>query len=198
MILKPTSRRFAGTFFVAFFTLVWNGIIGLFIFQLIQQPFGVGTIFLGLFLTPFVLVGTLLLLVAAHSILSLFNPTVEIDIPTTELRLGSSTGVRWQIRGRRSRIVRLILALEGQEEVSYMRGTTKIQEKRVFASMPLLNVDSPPEQGVANVNVPADVMHSFAARNNKIAWSLRVHGEIRRWPDIADEFELTIKPQVGE
>jgi hypothetical protein len=35
-------------------------------------------------------------------------------------------------------------------------------------------------------------MHSFAAKNNKIVWTLHVRGEIPRWPDVDDEFPFTV------
>jgi hypothetical protein len=43
------------------------------------------------------------------------------------------------------------------------------------------------------VGVPA----SFTAANNKIVWTIRARGEIARFPDVAEEFEITMKPQEG-
>jgi hypothetical protein len=40
-------------------------------------------------------------------------------------------------------------------------------------------------------------MHSFAARNNKITWTLRVRGEIPKWPDIDDEYPVHVAPKLA-
>jgi hypothetical protein len=37
-------------------------------------------------------------------------------------------------------------------------------------------------------------MHSFSTQHNKIVWSIRVKGEIARWPDLNEEFALTVLP----
>jgi hypothetical protein len=37
-------------------------------------------------------------------------------------------------------------------------------------------------------------MHTFEGRNNKVLWRLHVTGGIPRWPDIDDEYPLTILP----
>jgi hypothetical protein len=37
-------------------------------------------------------------------------------------------------------------------------------------------------------------MHSFEAGHNKIIWSLRVHGDIYRWPDVKDEYPIVVLP----
>ena len=42
--------------------------------------------------------------------------------------------------------------------------------------------------------IPANVMHSFVASNNKITWKLKFQGDIRRWPDVKDEFDLVVRP----
>jgi hypothetical protein len=41
-------------------------------------------------------------------------------------------------------------------------------------------------------------MHSFKADNNQIIWSLTVHGDIPRWPDIKDSFEIVVPPMRPE
>ena len=35
-------------------------------------------------------------------------------------------------------------------------------------------------------------MHSFTAPHNKIEWKVKLHGDIRRWPDVRDEYELNV------
>ena len=37
-------------------------------------------------------------------------------------------------------------------------------------------------------------MHSFEAPNNRVRWTLIVHGDIPFWPDVRDEFPITVLP----
>ena len=37
-------------------------------------------------------------------------------------------------------------------------------------------------------------MHTFVAPNNKVLWRLRVEGQIPRFPDVKDEYPVTILP----
>ena len=45
-----------------------------------------------------------------------------------------------------------------------------------------------------NLNVPADVMHSFDAPHNKIQWKLIVRGVPEAWPEYEREFPIIIHP----
>lgn len=42
--------------------------------------------------------------------------------------------------------------------------------------------------------IPAMSMHSFAADNNWVTWRLRVRCDIPNWPDLMEEYVLTVKP----
>ena len=37
-------------------------------------------------------------------------------------------------------------------------------------------------------------MHSFEADSNKIIWEIKVEGEIARWPDVSQNFPITVDP----
>ena len=37
-------------------------------------------------------------------------------------------------------------------------------------------------------------MHSFSSDNNAVVWSLVVHGEIDRWPDVSESYEVEVRP----
>jgi hypothetical protein len=41
-------------------------------------------------------------------------------------------------------------------------------------------------------------MHSFAAPNNKIVWTIEVHGHIAGWPDVKEEYELKVTPAAAD
>ena len=52
--------------------------------------------------------------------------------------------------------------------------------------------------GESTIAVPRDTMHSFEAKHNKVVWELRVHADIRRWPDVREEFRFTVLPEIAE
>jgi hypothetical protein len=48
--------------------------------------------------------------------------------------------------------------------------------------------------GQTRFTIPRDTMHSFTSSNNKIIWMLHLSGDIKRWPNIKEEFEIVIRP----
>ena len=49
--------------------------------------------------------------------------------------------------------------------------------------------------GRVQLGVPECTAHSFNAFHNKIRWVLRIHGEIERWPDVDEEYEILVLPR---
>jgi hypothetical protein len=88
------------------------------------------------------------------------------------------------------------ITLEGREEATYRRGTSTSTDKSVFASIELARVTHPKEmkRGRVKAAIPAGTMHSFASKNNKFVWELKVVGEIPRWPDVGEEYAIDVKP----
>lgn len=177
--------------------LFWNGIVGVFVWQLVGQwragsPDGCLTVFL----VPFVLIGLVLAAGVPYQLLALANPRPELTLGTSSPRLGETTRLDWRFRGRAARIRRLTLTLEGQEKATYRRGTDTTTSTETFARLTLLDTEDRTRIGAGSVEleVPADTMHSFDAPNNKIVWTLKIAGTIRRWPDVGDEFALTVRP----
>ena len=118
---------------------------------------------------------------------------------TNAAPLGSGVELRWDVSGRTERIEKLAITLEAREEATYQRGTNTYTDRRTFAQLTVAELSDPREMltGDTTFTVPPDTMHSFAARNNKIVWCLRVKGSIRFWPDVNDEFPFTVLP-AGE
>jgi hypothetical protein len=152
--------------------------------------------FLALFLTPFVVVGLVLVGAFVSQVLALSNPVPRITLNRRVLRPGERLEVDWQMRGRVQALRRLRLSLEGREEATYRRGTDTRTDREVFATVDLLDTGDLATMAAGRVarDLPARLMHSFAAKNNKIVWALRVRGEIPRWPDVDEEFVVTIAP----
>ncbi len=104
--------------------------------------------------------------------------------------------MRWKISGKTSAIQRLRIYLEGREEATYRRGTSTYTDSNVFTEIDLIDTTSPMKMshGHVSLNIPGDTIHSFVSDNNKIIWSLKVSGDIARWPDIENEFKFTVLP----
>ena len=41
-------------------------------------------------------------------------------------------------------------------------------------------------------------MHTFTANNNKIIWTIKMKGDINRWPDIDESFDITVTALMTE
>ena len=49
-------------------------------------------------------------------------------------------------------------------------------------------------EGTVDVQIPADLMHSFKSDNNAIEWTIILHGDIPLRPDVKFEFPITVSP----
>ena len=158
--------------------------------------------FEALFLTPFAAVGLGAIGAVFYFLLALFNPRPFVTA-SSPIMLGESLEVEWETAGKVERIRSFRITVEGREEATYARGTTTSTDKETFM---VLEVARELEamrgmgaqalrRGKAKIVVPAHAMHSFASNNNKIVWALKVHGEIRLWPDVDEEYELEVEPR---
>ncbi len=198
VVLRPGAARLgklAGAILVACF---WNGIVSVFVAQAVQswmrhKP----EWFLMIFLIPFVAVGLVMVGFVIRCFLELFNPRPIVTLAPGAVRIGGTADVRWRLEGRAHVLRRLTLRIEGREEAQYRRGTNTVTDRSVFAAYELANATDRAaiRSGQARLTLPAGLMHSWAAPNNKIVWSLKVTGEIAWWPDLQQEYPLTVLPQ---
>jgi len=195
--LKPASTPTKNLGLSLFFCIFWNGIVGAFVFFLVRDWMaGHQQWLLLLFLSPFVLIGLLILYGVFHSFLSLFNPRTSLSLSTNILKPGQTVTVRWSFQGNAERIESLKITLQGREEAVYTRGTSTYTDKNVFLTIPIIETKSKStlKKGSASITIPETAMPSFEAQHNKIIWSIHVQGEIPKWPDIQDEFPISIFP----
>jgi len=183
---------------VILIALFWNGIVSVFVVQVIKGwRSGHAELFLTVFMIPFVLVGLGLLGGIVYSFLALFNPRPRLLVTPGTVPLGGTFRVQWEIAGRTEVLESLKLRLEGREEATYRRGTDTLTDKSVFADIEIARLTPSGEMrsGSRNVLIPAGLMHSFVAKNNKIVWTIKLHGEITRWPDVKEEFPMIVLPE---
>jgi hypothetical protein len=178
-----------------FFTVVWDGIVGTIVGVMWHQgklgEDGCAT----LFLVPFALVGLALLAAIPYSFLATLNPRPLLSV-SRPLAPGVAATLGWRFHGAAGRIRRLQVLLEGREEATYRRGTSSTTVRSVFLTLPLVDTSDALQiaAGTVALSLPGDAMHSFAAPHNAVVWSLRVKGEIARWPDIDDVAEILVSP----
>lgn len=194
-VLNPQYSPLAKLGGAIFIALFWNGIVGVFV------SFAVGSIverkpewFLIIFLIPFVLIGLLLIGMVISTFLNLFNPRVRLTVNSRTLPLGGRLDASWLFTSSASRIQRFKLTLEGREETTHGSGKNRRTERKVFATLPLIDTTDPRQiaEGRASVEVPDDQKHSEDEGYRKIIWALKASGEIPRYPDFEEEYEVAV------
>ncbi len=202
IILRAKSSRLAKLLVLIIFAAIWNGVVSVFVVDIVRGFLkGRPQWGMALFISIFVLAGLGAIIAVIHQFLALFNPKTKLTLSLARIPLGSTAYITWEILGRVNRVSELVITLQAREECRYRRGTKTYTDKNTFFTFQLAQTTNPAEMSHGEIGfaIPAETMHSFTADNNKIIWSLNVAGDIKRWPDIKDEFDITIIPQqVGK
>jgi hypothetical protein len=200
LVLKSSSSRLVGVIAIGVFAAIWNGFI---FFGFLQ---GNGFFRRGradffdwfhvLFMLPFIAVGLALIAVLIYQVLALFNPKVEASIQPGSPRLGGRLDLVWRLTGRTHVLRSLNIFLEAREEATCRHGTRTSTDRKPFLKLELAGTTNPAEMaaGQARITLPLDTVPSFKSDNNKIVWAIKVEGDIARWPDLKEEFEIQVLP----
>ncbi|MCA9075447.1 MAG: DUF3592 domain-containing protein [Planctomycetaceae bacterium] len=190
--------RFMGSIIIA---LIWNGLISFLIRQVVEGfQNGDPEWFLTVFSIPFVLVGLGLIIWAVYAFFALFNPRPILTLNRGQIPLGEVVHMTWQFRGSSHSIRHLKLTLVGSEKATYRRGTNTHTDKEKFHEQVLFESDQSYDiaSGEADIEVPADSMHTFTANNNEIVWTLEMAGDIPLRPDVSATFPIVVTPHEKE
>ena len=198
----PITRRgkagWGALIVVVIFGAFWNFVVSFLVREVARSwkdgaP-GCHGWFLTFFAIPFVVVGLVMIGVFFYCLLKLFNPRPILALSSGAVGLGESFEAAWRFTGRYDRIHRLRLMFEGREEATYRRGTSTATDREVFLSIDLIDTTNPAEIrfGKTTVTVPAGAVPSFDGQHNKIVYVIRVIGDIKRWPDVNEEFVVRI------
>jgi hypothetical protein len=190
--LKPATSPMTGCVVMLVIALFWNGIVWAI---LLNMPSGEW--FPRIFLSIFALIGLGLIAGVVYQLLALYNPRPILTASAGAIPLGGTLDVRWRFTGNVRRLVHLDITLEGREEATYRRGTTTTTDRNVFAILKLTDTADREQiaSGSAKVTIPRELIHTFTAPNNKIVWTLRLAGDIPKWPDVSAEFPITVLPR---
>lgn len=194
----PAMYKFWGILAVCLF---WNGIISIFIVEMISGfRSGRPEWFLALFLIPFELVGIGTIVGVVYQFLALFNPRVILTVSPGNLYPGSEGHLSWAVKGRAGRIESLLIKLIAREEATCSKEKNNSTHKKTFFEKEFVHTRTPQEivTGQARFSIPTETMHSFESGHNKIVWLIELRGDIARWPDVSQEYKITIMPKVIE
>jgi len=196
--LKTNSTPL-GTFFgLVVFSLIWNGVVSIFLVEIVSDwQAGNGSWLMTLFFVPFVAIGIGAILGAIYSFLALFNPKVQMFVSSPSVGLGETLQAKWVLRGNLNGVSEFTVKLVGEEWCQYRRGTNTHTDTSKFYELVAVSTTDPYEieSGEVEIKVPADLMHSFDAPNNKVRWRIEVCGDIKFWPDVKNTFSLVVLPQ---
>ncbi len=196
-VLKPKHTPAGKLIGAIVFALFWNGIVSIFVVQVVQGfRAGHPAWFTTIFMVPFVLIGVGILGLVVYQFLAMFNPRPTLELSSTMIPLGGAVELRWRLSGNVHRIGSLAVMLRGRESATYRRGTKTHTDTNTFYEMELYRTSNALDiaSGQVGFVMPDDTMHSFEAENNKIVWSLDVHGDIERWPDVKESFTIAVLP----
>lgn len=198
IVLKPQVGRITGLLVLVVFCAFWNGITSIFVFKVVQDHLqGDPDWFLTLFMIPFVLVGLGMVFAVLYTFLGLFNPKVEISLNPGTPRMGEAFLVSWRVEGNTQRLQNLKIFLEAEEMATYQRGTDSVTVRNIFEQVELSIQEASQTtdySGSTDLLIPLESMHSFKSSNNQIRWSVKVHGDIPRWPDVSGVFPIEVLP----
>ena len=199
--LEPGTPAVAKVIFALVFAGFWNGIVSVFLIDVIRS-FRDGSPDWGgaAFMTPFVAVGLGAIGFFVYFLLAMFNPRPFLSVSANPVALDETLDVEWTTTGSVERIKSYRITLEGREAATYTHGTTTSTDTETFAVLEVAKGagGSGFREGSAKISFPAKAMHSFSASHNKIAWVLRVKGDIPFWPDVNEEFEIQVDPRRVE
>ncbi len=195
--LRPSSTPVAMFFFMLFFATFWNGIVSVFVGIAVSSVIaGKPEWFLIIFICPFVLIGVVLIVAVIYTLLGIFNPRPTLTLSSSNLALGDRAEIEWKFDRSTSSLRKMTLTLRGIESAKYRRGTSTYTDTSTFASIPIVETQSPVEiaEGKAELVIPSRGMHSFEGTNNQIKWQLTVHGDVPFWPDVNMDFPIHVHP----
>ncbi len=191
---------------VIVFATLWNGIVSLFVFFVILPSFERGDPewLVTIFMVPFILIGLATIGGVVYQLLALFNPRPHLTLADGHLTPGAEVELSWQLVGPAWRIRSFSIELEGREAASYRSGKNTRTDHHVFYAEQVLSETGLGHSGTQHrgaqhrgrvaLRIPEPTLPSFDAGHNKIEWRLKVRGDVPVWPDVSQDFPVTVFP----
>jgi hypothetical protein len=139
-----------------------------------------------------VLIGLVIFGMGGWQVMAAIGPRPQLWADPTKVEVGESFRLRWETSSRFKEASSIRITWEGRE-VAVERGYDSIFHRSSFLTR-LVTSDIGPLAGTASVVLPPLTMPSFAARNALIEWRLRAEVQTRTWPNVQEEFAITVLP----
>lgn len=184
-------------------TLLYNALLWFLVREVIidwsHGPPACHGLLLTVFTLPLVFLGLALIALSFVMLMRMTGPRPTLRLAAGQVPLGGSIDIAWRILGRRRRLRRLRLFVEGREEVIFPRAGREYAASEPFGMVPL--VDTTDRNAIAGgrttLRIPPQTMPTFDAGHGRILWVLCLHGEISRWAAVREEYELTVLPPAA-
>jgi hypothetical protein len=120
---------------------------------------------------------------------------VEVETDDATIPVGGTVDVRWRLRGLTPGARRVCFALVGREVATLthagdepVEGVFGFEDRELAA----VTLSRQARSGTVSLAVPSGLMHSFVSPHHAIAWTLRIHLDVRWWPDEEAEVEIRL------
>jgi hypothetical protein len=197
--LRPAATPLKTFFGLTAVTLFWNGIVSVFVWQLIEgMREGHADGCLTVFLIPFVLIGLLMIFGVARQLLVLFNPRAHLTLTPGALTPGQPAFLQWRLGSGGRGVSRIRVTLLGKEETQHQSSNNTRTDRETFFTLPVVDSTQPyeiSEGGSASFTLPAEAKPSFESGPDRTVWTLKVECELPRWPDTEEEYEVVVRPE---
>jgi hypothetical protein len=202
--LKTDSKPGCFFFGALVFTVFWNGIVSIFVGQVISDlQRGVWNWFLIVFLTPFVLVGLVAVLVTLYALLLWFASRLagrlRLELSGHPLTPGQSYDWLLAQSGGGARIQGLTMALVCNEAATYRQGTSNTTDRKEVYKLTLVegsaDTTADPTMGHhGTLTLPLAAMPSFLSEHNVVEWKLSVQGSVLGFLPFSSDFPIEVQP----
>ncbi|MEA3364073.1 MAG: DUF3592 domain-containing protein [Candidatus Hydrogenedentes bacterium] len=188
VVLRPQSSPLM-RFGVTTCTAIGIGVATVFLFS-------ENVAFLGLIFGAF---AVLLGIGAVYFLLAFFNPRVTVTVTTLEAAPGDMLGISWEFSGSTVKLQTLKVLLKGMEETRVRRGNKSSKKTETFEETVLYETTDPAEMKSSEVGclIPETARPTGTEGDSRVYWQLCIHGTIPMWPDVREEYEITVTPAVA-
>lgn len=197
-VLRAGKSRLVNLGASLFICAFWNGIVSVFVgIAWNAWRKGQPETFLMIFLIPFVLIGSVLLLNVPYRLLMLFLARYELRLTPGTLRPGGTATLTWKRVGGFGQAKSLSIRLTGTETATWRNGkntssATSVFHDETFAELSSISISA--NRPVA-IKLPDHALPTFKGDSNRITWKLRMEVALPGFPKITDDYEIDVRPQ---
>ena len=194
--IKRAPSRIIGLLLLVLVNIVWNGIVAVGGYAFLTS--GSSGWLIGLLISPFALIGVLLLAGIPYAILQIFNPSVDIEYSDTSIATGDTTTIGWRVNGRASRVRTLTVSVTPtflQTNQGTKRGSSSAQHPMRGKTFELFTTDNPQRisKGTASIKIPSLEELNTPTPLGSTHLEITIRLKIPWYPDAQDSVTIALK-----